>query len=114
MLRGFVFVVLALYALLPPGVCACRLDAILWAALTPETLPNCIDDPYEHDHHCPGAKKLFVSSDSPCVDVSSYSMGINVDNASDAGAVILVAAAGGAPNDPVRPSPLVMLCALRI
>jgi hypothetical protein len=65
MLRGFLLVLLSLYTALPPGVCACRLDAMLWAALSAESHPDCVDDPYEHDHHCPGAKKLFVQAEQP-------------------------------------------------
>src|SRR5438270_697190 len=80
MLRGFLLVLLTLYAVLPPGVCACRLDALLWAALTEERLPECIDDPYEHDHHCPGAKKLFVQADQTYTQDPGFSTALPVSD----------------------------------
>jgi hypothetical protein len=114
MLRGFLLVVLSLYAALPPGVCACRLDAILWAALSPERLPDCVDDPSEHDHHCPGAKRLFVQAEQPAPIYSDFYGQVPVVEH-----ILVVPCADKTRtvvpfHDVIHPRLIVTLCALRI
>ena len=113
-MRGFLLALLTCNAVLPPGICACRLDALLWAALTKDRLPECIDDPYEHDHHCPGAKYEFVQGDqtSPADPGIATPLAIK-DSTLQAGrrevstlALVL--------DDFAKPPLILTLCALRI
>ena len=114
MLRCFLLVLLSLYAVLPPGICACRLDALLWAALTEERLPDCIDDPYEHDHHCPGAKNVYVQADQPTLHGPDLPAALFVSDPVSSAAPADVLPADFAPPDFARPSLLLIVCALRI
>jgi hypothetical protein len=114
MLRGFMFILLALYMLLPPGICACRLDALIWAALTEDLQPDCSEDPYEHDHHCPGAKKLFVQSVGPSYEPSGLHLDALCCTLPDRPSDFVPVISFASPNDFLRPPLPVILCTLRI
>jgi len=114
MLRCFLLVLLSLYAVLPPGICACRLEAALWAALTEERLPDCIDDPYEHDHHCPGAKKQFIPCDQPSAEDPRISTAVIVDTVTPPAIPTVAPTAAIVSPDFDRPPIILIVCPLRI
>jgi hypothetical protein len=114
MLRGLLLVLLSLYAVLPPGIYACRLDALLWASLTEKRPPDCMNDEHEHDHHCPGAKKVFVPCDRTCPPEPGSSAPLPVYDDAPAAVRLDGLAVAFALDDFARPPLILTLCALRI